>query len=60
MMRKARAFARRQPHLNDCAGCGQQIVIAPTGEVGICHADVGKKTYFVSNTPDFDPLIHPC
>lgn len=59
IMRKVRAFVRKRPHLNDCAGCGQQIVIAPTGEVGVCHADVGQKAYFVANTPALNPISHP-
>lgn len=59
MMRKARALIKRKPHVNDCAACGQQIVIAPTGEVGICHAAVKSKTYFVAHTPELDPQTHP-
>jgi len=59
IMRKVRAFVKKRPHLNDCAGCGQQIVIAPTGEVGVCHGDVGQKEFFVTDTHDLDPITHP-
>ncbi len=59
MMRKVRALVDRKPHVNDCAACGQQIVIAPTGEAGICHAAAKSKAYFTANTPDLDPQTHP-
>jgi uncharacterized protein len=39
----------------DCAGCGGQIVIAPDGSIGPCHAYLGfKKGHFV----DFGLLTH--
>lgn len=59
MMRKVKAMVNRKPHVNDCGACGQQIVIAPSGEVGICHAAVKSKAYFTENTPDLDPQTHP-
>lgn len=59
MMRKVRAMVQRTPHLNDCAGCGQQIVVEPGGWVGVCHAGMNTKTFFTPNTPNLDPQTHP-
>lgn len=59
IMRKVNAFVNGQTYLNDCAGCGQQIVIAPTGEVGVCHGLLGSRQYFVAYDKSFDPHTHP-
>jgi len=59
MMRKVRCFIKRQPYLNDCAGCGSEIAVSPDGLVGVCHGAVGLKHYFVPLTPEVDPLKHP-
>lgn len=59
IMRKVRAFVRRRPYLNDCAGCGGEIAAAPDGEVGVCHGAVGAKDFYVPNTPEFDVHTHP-
>ena len=59
MMRKVRTFIRRHPRLNDCAGCGGEIAVAPGGEIGVCHGAVGAKDYFVPLTPQLDPHVHP-
>lgn len=58
IMRKVNAFIRGQAHLFDCAATGaNQIVIAPDGEIGICHGFLGSRTFFSDNVhnPEFDP-----
>ena len=45
--------------MNDCAGCGGEIAVAPGGEIGVCHGAVGAKDYFVPLTPQLDPHVHP-
>lgn len=59
MMRKVRAMVQRTPHLNDCAGCGQQIVVEPGGWVGVCQAGMNTRVFFTPNSPDLDPRNHP-
>lgn len=59
MMRKVRCFIKRQPYLNDCAGCGSEIAVSPDGLVGVCHGAVGLKRYYVQLDPKIDPLTHP-
>jgi len=57
MIRKLDSFAKAQVYYSDCAATsGGQIVIAPNGEVGICHGCLYDKKYFVSdvNDDDFD------
>jgi uncharacterized protein len=48
MMRRVRPFLDRRMHLKDCMGVGGQLVIAPTGRVGLCQAFLGvdDKKYF--------------
>lgn len=59
MMRKVKAFVHGKPHFIDCGGCGRQIVVAPDGQIGLCHAYLGSRKYFVGNVPkDFNPLKH--
>ena len=53
MMRKLKAFSKAQVYFSDCAATsGGQIVIAPDGQVGICHGCLHDKRYFVSNVND--------
>lgn len=59
IMRKVNAFVKGRTYLNDCAGCGQQIVIAPTGDVGVCHGLLGTRQYFVDYDESLDPHTHP-
>jgi uncharacterized protein len=62
MLRKIRAFTSGSPHTFDCAAAGgNQIVVAPDGQVGICHGFVGTREYFVSNVHDrsFNPASNP-
>lgn len=58
MMRKSRSFVSGTLKLFDCAAAGgNQIVILPDGQIGICQAFIGSKKYFVSNV--FDPFFDP-
>lgn len=55
MMRKLKSFTKAQVYFSDCAAtAGGQIVIAPNGQVGICHGCLHNKDYFVSNILDND------
>lgn len=61
IMRKLKAFTRSQIYFSDCAAAGGgQIVIAPNGQVGICHGCLHNKQYFVTNIDDseFDATKH--
>ena len=58
MMRKIKSFSQSEWYLKDCAGYGEQVVIAPDGEIGICHAHVSDRKFFhgnVNDTSPFDP-----
>lgn len=61
IMRKLKSFTKSQVYFSDCAATGGgQIVIAPNGQVGICHGCLHNKQYFVSNVDDetFDATQH--
>lgn len=61
IMRKLKSFSKSQVYFSDCAATGGgQIVIAPNGQVGICHGCLHNKQYFVSNVDDteFDATKH--
>ena len=58
MMRKVKSFVDSSVYYFDCGACGgNQIVVAPDGQVGICHGFLGNREYFVSHVTDedFDP-----
>lgn len=62
VFRKAKSFAESRPLLFDCGAAGaNQIVVAPDGEVGICHAMLGSRKYFCFRVTDehFDPRQSP-
>ena len=62
IMRKLKAFTKAQVYFSDCAAtAGGQIVIAPNGQVGICHGCLYNKQYFVSDINDetFDATKDP-
>jgi uncharacterized protein len=53
IMRKLKAFSKAQVYFSDCAAtAGGQVVIAPSGQVGICHGCLYDKKYFVANIWD--------
>lgn len=58
MMRKVKSFVNQEPMFADCGVVGNQIVIAPNGQVGVCQDFVKPKTYFgksIDNT-NYDPV----
>jgi len=59
--RLASAFAQGQIHYYDCGACGQQIVVDPSGMIGVCHSytDTKLKKYFVASKENIDPFSHP-
>jgi uncharacterized protein len=59
MMRKAKAFVDGRLYINDCAGCGQQIVVAPDGQLGTCQAYTGTRKYFIDFSSDPKIKDHP-
>lgn len=53
IMRKLKAFTKSQVYFSDCAATGGgQIVIAPNGQVGICHGCLYNKQYFMADVYD--------
>lgn len=55
IMRKLDSFTKAQVYYSDCAAtAGGQIVIAPNGQVGICHGCLYDKRYFVTTVYDDD------
>lgn len=59
IMRKAKAFVDGKIYLYDCGATGgNQIVIAPDGEVGLCHGYLHSRETFISNVWDdnFSPV----
>lgn len=61
IMRKLKSFTKSQVYFSDCAATGGgQIVIAPNGQVGICHGCLHNKQYFVTTVDDeeFDATKH--
>lgn len=55
MMRKLKSFTKAQVYFSDCAAtAGGQIVVAPNGQVGICHGCLHDKKYFVGSVFDDD------
>ena len=62
VMRKARAFAEQRFYPYDCgAAGGNQIIVAPDGQVGICHGFLRDRRYFVTDVHDqhFIPSGNP-
>jgi uncharacterized protein len=60
IMRKIKTFIQKSIHFGDCAGYGHQMVVAPNGEIGPCHAffPSGNKNFFPGSVDhdDFDPF----
>lgn len=58
MMRKVKSFVNQEPMFADCGVVGNQIVIAPNGQVGVCQDFVKPKTYFGKSIDDvnYDPV----
>jgi uncharacterized protein len=63
IMRKIKAFVKGEPRWHDCSACGKQIVISPTGEIGICHEGLGERRTFIGSLDEnfnflTNPLVH--
>lgn len=58
MMRRINALADGKVVFNDCAGCGQQLVVTPQNQVGVCQGFINTDTNFIPFTDSFDPE-HP-
>lgn len=62
VMRKINSFVKAELYPFDCGATGGgQIVIAPDGQVGICHGYLGSRKYFPTNVNDanFNPSTDP-
>lgn len=55
IMRKVHSFSKGRIHLYDCcASGGNQFVIAPDGQIGICHGYLNNRKFFSSSVFDDD------
>lgn len=59
MMRRVNSLSSGIACINDCGGCGQQIVVTPDAKVGVCQAFMETGENFIPLTTDFDPTSHP-
>jgi len=60
-MRKIKQFAKQEIYVYDCAACGEQITVAPDGQVGVCQGFVGTREFFSGNVHDtsYNPNTDP-
>lgn len=56
MMRKIKPFIQGIIHLKDCGAPGNQIVLAPNGDIGPCQAFLPSRKYFDQNI-DKNPCL---
>lgn len=62
IMRKVDSFVKGELYAFDCGATGGgQIIIAPDGQVGICHGYLGSRKYFVTTVDNvtFNPQNDP-
>ncbi|KKR75432.1 MAG: Radical SAM additional 4Fe4S-binding domain protein [Parcubacteria group bacterium GW2011_GWE2_40_8] len=58
IMRKINSFSKQKIHPYDCAaGGGRQLVVAPDGQVGICHGYIGSRKHFVGTVFDNELIV---
>jgi len=50
--RKLNGLIRRKVVKADCTGCGEQIAVAPNGEIGVCQGFMGNRKYFTSHVDE--------
>ena len=57
MMRKVDSFVGKIITPYDCGGCGNQLVVSPRGDVGLCTDRLNVGEYVVAHVsnPNFDP-----
>ena len=54
-MRKLRAFSKQKLYFADCGACsGNQIVITPDGNVGLCQACTEDRRYFITSVDNLE------
>ena len=54
LMRKTEAFVNGDLYLYDCAAAGgNQLVIAPNGDIGICHGFLSSREFFFGNVHSY-------
>ena len=59
VMRRVTPFVEGRLSLVDCGGCGQQIVCAPDGRIGCCHAFLNDGSFFFQPDEVPNPQEHP-
>ena len=59
MTRKVDPFVEGRFLLNDCGGCGKQIVVTPDERIGICQAFLNSGEFFYPLQEVTDPRTHP-
>ncbi len=52
VMRRLKYIITKTPYLKDCAGCGNQIVVAADGRIGPCQAFLGTGKFFERKKPE--------
>jgi uncharacterized protein len=57
IMRRIRPFVNESVRLKDCPACGNRMVVAPDGAIGLCEGFIGSREFFVSNVFD-EPDLH--
>jgi len=58
VMRRVTPFAEGRLSLVDCGGCGQQVVCAPDGRIGCCHAFLNDGSFFFQPDEVPNPQKH--
>lgn len=58
MMRKVKSFVNQEAMLADCGIVGNQVVIAPDGQIGVCQDFVKTRQYYYGSIYDeyYDPV----
>lgn len=59
MTRKVDPFAEGRFLLNDCGGCGKQLVITPDERIGVCQAFLNSGEFFYPLQEVTEPRTHP-
>lgn len=49
MMRRVKTFVEEGIYVRDCGALGNQIVVFPSGDVGICHAFINNNDFIFGN-----------
>ena len=57
MIRRIRPFVEQTPRYKDCPSCGGKILVAPDGQIGLCEAFIGSRTFFLGSCDDSNDLL---